>query len=181
MAVERETRFPVADCTVKPHGHGDEVESGKHLLVDGSNVLHAWPELRALAGRDRITAQGQLIGALAALHDHEGVRLTVVFDGSGTELEISCPGGRASFAMVRTPTGMTADDFIERWVGRAASPGACWVATADRAEIRTVEALGAQSLLPEDLASWCRRAGGRLDAKLAGRKRENDREWSGKV
>lgn len=155
--------------------------SGKHLLVDGSNVLHAWPELRALVGRDRITAQGQLVAALAAIHDHEGVRVTVVFDGSGSEMEVSCPGGRASFATVRTPTGMTADDFIERWVGRVATPGECLVATGDRAEARTVEALGAHCLTPEDLASWCRRVGGRMAVKLAGRKRENDREWRRKA
>lgn len=157
------------------------MEPNKHLLVDGSNVIHAWPELRALVGRDRTTAQMQLVGALAAIHDHEGVRVTVVFDGSGTELQISCPGGRASLAIVRTPTGMTADDFIERWIGRAVSPGDCWVATGDRAEVRTVEALGAHSLSPEDLAGWCRRAGGRIEVKLAGRKRENDREWERKA
>lgn len=181
MAVEAVAEFPVADCTGRQRQQVATVEAAKHLLVDGSNVIHAWPELRALVGRDRTTAQVQLVGALTAIHDHEGVRVTVVFDGSGSELEISCPGGRASFATVRTPTGMTADDFIERWVGRAASPGDCWVATGDRAEVRTVEALGARSLAPEDLAGWCRRAGGRIEVKLAGRKRENDREWKRKA
>ena len=180
MAVEAAPAFPVAGCTRKQRQHVGPVESGKHLLVDGSNVLHAWPELRALIGRDRSTAQARLVAALTAIHDAEAVRVTVVFDGSGTEVEISCPGGRASFAIVRTPSGMTADDFIESWVGRAAAPGLCWVATGDRAEVRTVEALGGQTLAPDDLASWCGRAAARLEEKLAGRKRENDREWTRK-
>ena len=31
--------------------------SAKHLLVDGPNILHAWPELRALLRRDRDAAR----------------------------------------------------------------------------------------------------------------------------
>ena len=149
----------------------------KHLLVDGANILHAWPELRALLRRERAAAQARLVGELAAIHDGEGVRVTVVFDGSGAELELTCPGGRQTFAVVRTPTGMTADDFIERWVGRAAAPETCWVATGDVGEGRTVAALGAQWISPEDLSAWVRRAGRGVTAHVATRKRNNDRQW----
>ena len=55
--------------------------SAKHLLVDGPNILHAWPELRSLLRRDRSAARSQLTGRLAAIHDAEAVRLTLVFDG----------------------------------------------------------------------------------------------------
>lgn len=151
--------------------------SEKHLLIDGANILHAWPELRVLLRRERAAAQARLVNELSALHDSEGVRVTVVFDGSGAELEVTCPGGRQTFAVVRTPTGMTADDFIERWVGRADEPAACWVATGDVGEGRTVAALGAQWITPDELAAWTQRAVGGLDAKLAGRSRENDRKW----
>ena len=130
-----------------------------------------------LLRRERTAAQARLVSELSAVHDSEGARVTVVFDGSGAELEVMCPGGRQTFAVVRTPKGMTADDFIERWVGRADAPEGCWVATGDVGEGRTVSALGAQWITPDELAAWTQRAAGGLDAKLAGRSRENDRKW----
>jgi len=157
-----------------------EVVVEKHLLVDGANILHAWPQLRALLRRERTAAQAQLVSALAAIHDIEGVRVTVVFDGSGPKLELLCPGGRQTFAVVRTPTGMTADDFIERWVGRAAAAETCWVATGDGGEGRTVAALGAQWISPEELAAWVNRAGSGVTEKLATRSRDNDQAWGAK-
>ncbi len=67
----------------------------KHLLVDGSNIMNAWPELRALLPGDRDTARARLSRAVRILHDLEQVRVTVVFDGRGTELSVEQPGGQA--------------------------------------------------------------------------------------
>jgi predicted RNA-binding protein with PIN domain len=177
ISVERDRRFPFQDCSAQYMSQIECVVVAKHLLVDGANILHAWPELRALLRRARTAAQARLVGELAAIHDGEGVRVTVVFDGSGAELELTCPGGQQTFAVVRTPTGMTADDFIERWVGRAAAAETCWVATGDVGEGRTVAALGAQWISPEDLSAWVRRAGRGVTAHVATRKRNNDRQW----
>lgn len=153
------------------------VATSRHLLVDGANIMHAWPELRALLKRERDAARAELVRRVSAIHDEEGVRVTVVFDGSGAELAVACPGGNATFSIVTTPTGMTADDFIEQWIGKAAEPGACEVATGDVAQGRTVQALGGHWISPDDLAAWAARAGGRVTVKLAGRTRENDRKW----
>ncbi|MBC8008986.1 MAG: NYN domain-containing protein, partial [Burkholderiales bacterium] len=94
-----------------------------HLLVDGSNVIQAWPDTRALARRDREAAKALLLRRVAVLHDFSGWRVTVVFDGRGEELAIEAVGGAADFACVHTPAGATADDVIEQLVGRAAEPG----------------------------------------------------------
>lgn len=123
-----------------------------HLLVDGSNIVRAWPETRALARRDREAAKALLLRRLAVLHDFAGWRVTVVFDGRGEDLRIEAVGDAADFACVHTPAGATADDVIERLVGRAAEPAGCLVATADRAERSTVEAAGAAGCSPEELA-----------------------------
>ena len=152
----------------------------RHLLIDGSNILRAWPELKALFQRDREAAKAQLVRSVSPIHDQEGVRVTVVFDGSGKEIGISCPGALPSFSIVTTPGGVTADDFIEQWVGKAKEPAACEVATADVAQGRTVQALGGHWISPEDLAAWTNRAGGLVSAKLAGRVRDNDRKWRAK-
>lgn len=122
-----------------------------HLLVDGSNVLQAWPDTRAMARRDREAARALLLRRVAVLHDFSGWRVTVVFDGRGDELRIEAVGGAADFASVHTPAGATADDVIERLVGRAKEPGSCLVATADQAERAMVEAAGAAWCSPEEL------------------------------
>lgn len=123
-----------------------------HLLVDGSNVVQAWPETRALARRDREAAKALLMRRVAVLHDFAGWRVTVVFDGRGEEIQVEAVGGAADFACVHTPVGATADDVIERLVARAADAGACLVATADQAERATVTAAGANWCDPEELA-----------------------------
>ncbi len=148
-----------------------------HLLVDGSNVLQAWPETRALARRDREAAKALLLRRVAVLHDHAGWRVTVVFDGRGSELHVESVGGAADFACVHTPAGATADDVIERLVARSTEPASCLVATADQAERATVEASGGAWCPPEDLAR-------RIDRMDTGRSRrigrvnaDADRRW----
>ena len=103
-----------------------------HLLIDGSNVLQAWPDTRAMARRDREAAKALLLRRVAVLHDFAGWRVTVVFDGRGENLSVEAIGDAADFACLHTPAGATADDVIEQLVGRALVPAACLVATADQ-------------------------------------------------
>ncbi|TAG33691.1 MAG: RNA-binding protein, partial [Verrucomicrobia bacterium] len=81
-----------------------------HLLVDGSNVVQAWPDTRALARRDREAAKVLLLRRVAVLHDFSGWRVTVVFDGRGDALHVEAVGDAAHFACIYTPAGATADD-----------------------------------------------------------------------
>jgi predicted RNA-binding protein with PIN domain len=149
----------------------------KHLLVDGSNVMHAWPELRALLKRHRDLARGKLSQAVSVLHDVEQVRVTLVFDGRGREISVEQPSGHATFALIHTPSGTTADDVIERLVGQAREPGRCLVATDDRAERQVIESLGAAGLSAADLATWIERTGQRQVARLAERRHANEEKW----
>ncbi len=152
--------------------------SAKHLLVDGPNILHAWPELRALLRRDRDAARALLVRRLTAIHDTEGVRVTVVFDGRGPELVIERPTRQESLTVLFTPSKLTADDVIEQLIARATDPTACEVATADQAERRTAEAMGASVLTPEDLAAWCARADQRVSTQAAGLTRSVAQAWA---
>lgn len=153
--------------------------SATHLLVDGSNVIQAWPDTRALARRDREAAKALLMRRVAVLRDFSGWRVTVVFDGSGTDLNIEAIDGATDFARVHTPAGATADDIIERLVGRAAEPGACLVATADQAERATVEAAGAAWCSPEDLARRIDAADTRGARAVARGNAATERDWRG--
>jgi predicted RNA-binding protein with PIN domain len=156
------------------------VEYKKHLLVDGSNVLHSWPHLRALLRHNRDSARARLSQAVAVLHDAEGLRVSLVFDGRGSELVAEHPSGQATFVHLYTPAGVTADDVIEQLVAKARRPESCLVVTDDRAERQTVEALGAASLSAADLAAWVGQAGERVGTRLASRRRANDKLWRAK-
>lgn len=148
-----------------------------HLLIDGSNVMHAWPELKALLRRDRNAARSRLSLAAAVLHDVEGLRVTIVFDGRSAESSVEQPFGRDGFVHIHTPAGVTADDVIVQLVRRAKRPQDCLVATDDRGERQAVEALGAATISTDDLAARIERAGTRQRARLDASRRETDRRW----
>jgi len=48
-------------------GQAHAVAFEKHLLVDGANILHAWPDLQALGARDKDAARAQLSQTLRAI------------------------------------------------------------------------------------------------------------------
>jgi len=149
----------------------------RHLLIDGSNILHAWPELRALLARDRDAARATLAAAAAGLEEAEHLRVSLVFDGRGSELTLEHPSGRPEFTIFYTPAGVTADEVIGQLVAKSRQPGDCLVATDDRAERQTIESLGALGLSSADLAAWVRQSSSRMGMRLQDRNRANDRDW----
>ena len=149
-----------------------------HLLVDGANVAHAWPEFATLLRHDRERARAQLVQRLLVLHDVEERRLTVVFDGRGSELAVERPTGQASLSVLTTPSGTTADDVIEHLVAHAADPAACVVATGDRAVRETVEAAGGSCITPEELARWVERAQLRSSRAVQQLQAEVRKQWN---
>lgn len=149
----------------------------RHLLIDGANVLHAWPELAALMKRDRDAARSQLITRAGAIHDSEEVRVTIVFDGRGEELTVERPSGRPTFSVLYTPSSVTADDVIERLVAQSAEPASCVVATADHGEAETARSSGATVITPADLESWVARAESRQALAAEQLRRSNAKQW----
>lgn len=156
----------------------DHVAAVAHILVDGSNVIHAWPELRASLRRDKALAREQLVARLLPLLPVGCERLTVVFDGRGGELAVEHPHGPDSVAVIYTPAGLTADDIIEKLVGRAADAATCLVATGDQAERATVEAAGAVWCSPEELAARVEHAASQAGARAARITNGNRQRWN---
>ncbi|HLP01473.1 MAG TPA: NYN domain-containing protein [Opitutaceae bacterium] len=154
------------------------VEFSQHLLVDGYNIVHAWPEMRRLLTKEgRDVARGRLVERLRVLHDFERIRVSIVFDGRGADIAIERPTPHTTFSVLYTPAGMTADDLIEQLTVQSATPGAVSVATADQAERDTIEAAGAHALLPEQLAAWVARAERAQGAALGEHQRQVESQW----
>ncbi|MAS96580.1 MAG: hypothetical protein CMO55_25605 [Verrucomicrobiales bacterium] len=121
------------------------------LLVDGNNIIHAWPDLLKLHQRRRGSAHVELIRRLNEYRDYSGQRVVVVFDGRGSTLnEEREPGG---LQVIYTSAGNTADDIVERLAIKYAKAYEIVVATDDRAEQDVVVAAGGEVISSLSLRS----------------------------
>lgn len=123
------------------------------LIVDGYNVAHAWPELRALLDGARLDeARRRLVSVLSEYVALRGARVIVVFDGpeeaagaarSGDGVEVRFSGAAQS-----------ADHVIERLAYEASRAGVAAtvvVVTGDRLQRDLVRAMGAVTMGAADL------------------------------
>jgi predicted RNA-binding protein with PIN domain len=116
----------------------------ERVIVDGYNVIHAWPELkRLLAGASLEAARDRLIERLSVFGMVVGADLTVVFDAhhstARTNSEETVEGVRVLF----TRKGHSADHAIERIAYEASQAGdMITVATSDRFQRDLVRGMG---------------------------------------
>ncbi|OLO27191.1 hypothetical protein BTR23_20940 [Alkalihalophilus pseudofirmus] len=85
------------------------------LLVDGYNIIGAWPELRDLKSQDLNLARDQLIEKMAEYQAYTGIRVMLVFDAH------MVPGVGKKYRNYRiqviyTRENETADERIEKLV-----------------------------------------------------------------
>lgn len=140
----------------------------KTLIVDGYNVVHAWPPLkRVLQARGLEDARDQLIHALSEYSAHTGVKVTLVFD-SHERTESAEPPEVIDGVIVRFGTkAASADHVIERLAQRLArrgDAGQVTVATGDRLQRALVGAMGVATISAEALAEEVARATGEASA-----------------
>lgn len=103
----------------------------EYLLVDGYNIIHAWPELKKLADDDMESARIKLLDVLS---NYRGVRkceIIVVFDaylvqGHGEEIT-----DYHNIHMVFTKEAQTADQYIEKFAHDNSKKYNMSVATSD--------------------------------------------------
>ncbi|MDE5415741.1 NYN domain-containing protein [Alkalihalobacterium chitinilyticum] len=85
------------------------------LLVDGYNIIGAWPELRILKNKDLNLARDQLIEKMAEYQAFTGIRVMLVFDAH------MVPGVGKKYKnhrvqVIYTRENETADERIEKLV-----------------------------------------------------------------
>jgi predicted RNA-binding protein with PIN domain len=168
------------------------VSLDRHLLVDAFNVIHAWPNLRAVLkehGPD--AARTQLADALRPIHDVEGWRVTIVVDGNGDEIRVERPGKELTFSYVFGPKGLTADGVIEQLVANATLPpeedrrtskkkkgeSEIVVATRDNMLSDATAASGARLMTPPLLRDWAEQAAARQTRDVLTRARQAAQKW----
>ena len=114
----------------------------ERLVVDGYNVIHAWPTLKRLMTEASLeAARDKLVERLAVLGMVRGAEVTVVFDShrAASSSEEMVEGVRVLF----TRKGHSADHAIERIAYQAGDAGdVITVATSDRFQRDLVRGMG---------------------------------------
>jgi len=121
------------------------------FLVDGYNIIFAWPELNALAQANIDSARLALQDALADYQGYRGSVLIVVFDAyrvAGHQVEIF---DYHNIHVVFTKEAQTADAYIEQFSHEHAKTDRVVVATSDGLEQVIVRSAGSELMSARDL------------------------------
>ncbi|HEY1455557.1 MAG TPA: NYN domain-containing protein [Candidatus Dormibacteraeota bacterium] len=114
----------------------------ERLIVDGYNVIHAWPSLKRLMQEASLeAARDGLVERVSVLGMVTGVEVTVVFDSNRAASSSESMVGDVRVLFTRK--GHSADHAIERLAYRAGEVGdVITVATSDRFQRDLVRGMG---------------------------------------
>ena len=101
------------------------------LIVDGYNIIHAWPTLAETAENDLEAARRQLCDILSSYAGFRQCHLVVVFDGYKVKGNIGEKQRLRNIQVVYTKENETADAYIEALVAQIGPNYAVKVATSD--------------------------------------------------
>lgn len=113
------------------------------LIVDGYNVIHAWPSLKRLLDVSLEAARDKLVDRLSVYGLVTGAEVTVVFDAHHSAARANAEELVEGVRVMFTRKGHSADHAIERIAYDAAGTGdMITVATSDRFQRDLVRGMG---------------------------------------
>ena len=114
------------------------------LIVDGYNVIHAWPSLKRLMSTASLEdARDELVRRVAVMGLITGELVTVVFDAHHSSAMTNSEETVEGVRVVFTRKGHSADHAIERLAYGASNRGeVITVATSDRFQSDLVRGMG---------------------------------------
>lgn len=145
------------------------------LIVDGYNVINAWPELIAI--RDNLEyARDKLVDILSEYGAYKRFRTIIVFDAHMTTEKSSSQSQAGALAVIYTKEGETADSYIEKMVyDLVRHKKRIYVVTSDRAEQMFILGAGAYRIsareLKNDVAAVKKEIAASLSTKVLARDR----------
>ncbi|HEY4889465.1 MAG TPA: NYN domain-containing protein [Candidatus Dormibacteraeota bacterium] len=116
----------------------------ERVIVDGYNVIHAWPQLKRLLGEASLeAARDKLIERLSVFGMVAEAEVTVVFDAHHSAARTNSEGVVEGVHVLFTRKGHSADHAIERIAYGASQVGdLITVATSDRFQGDLVRGMG---------------------------------------
>ncbi|ABO48746.1 protein of unknown function DUF901 [Desulforamulus reducens MI-1] len=119
-------------------------------VVDGYNIIHAWPEYENMIGTGLDHCRDRLIDILANFAGLDGSSVTVVFDAHLVKSGMGHHEIIHGIEVYYTQEGETADSLIERIVGDLGKQGNVYVVTSDWDEQKVIFGRGAYRLTPKE-------------------------------
>jgi len=143
------------------------------LIVDGYNIINAWPELIKLKNESFEHARDRLLDILLNFCGLTGCLAIVVFDAHLVKKGIGHRETLGSIEVVFTQEGETADSCIERLVSQLPRQTRVTVATSDWAQQRLVMGQGALRLSARELLNRVNEAREKNALKIHGLLKNN--------
>ncbi len=123
----------------------------EYLLVDGYNIIYAWPELRELAESTIDGARQRLMDIMCNYQGYIGCILILVFDAYKVEGGLGQAIRYHNIHVVYTKEAETADQYIEKLAHQMGRSHTVTVATSDGLEQLIIRGQGCRLLSAQDL------------------------------
>lgn len=123
----------------------------EYLLIDGYNIIFAWPELKALAADDLEAARLRLQDILCNYNGIRNIRIIVVFDAYRVEGRREQQEEYHNISLVFTAEAQTADQYIEKFARAHQGQLRVTVATSDALQQVIIRGSGSQLLSAREL------------------------------
>jgi ribosomal protection tetracycline resistance protein len=123
----------------------------EYLLVDGYNIIHAWPELQGLAEDSMDSARVKLLEALSNYHGITKCQIIAVFDAYRIEGHLEEVVDYDHIHVVYTKEAQTADQYIEKFAHDNRKKYNITVATSDGLQQIIIRGAGCSLLSAGDL------------------------------
>ena len=123
----------------------------EYLLVDGYNVIYAWPELQELPKDNMDAARIKLLNCLCSYQGVKKCQVVVVFDAYRVPGHLEEISDYHNIKVVFTKEAQTADEFIERFAYKHQKKYNITVATSDGLQQIIIRGAGSTLLSARDL------------------------------
>lgn len=128
-----------------------EEKTKEYLLVDGYNVIFAWPDLKELAQTNIEGARGKLMDILCNYQGMKGGELILVFDAYRVQGHVTEILDYHNIHVVYTKEAETADAYIEKFAHENSKRYHITVATSDGLEQIIIRGAGCDLISSREL------------------------------
>ena len=137
----------------KPYIYKPGNKNPKYLLVDGYNIIFAWPELKELAAENINSAQDRLLDILCNYQGIRNINVVAVFDAYKVKGYTGETRKYNNVSVVYTKEDQTADQYIEQFAHKMRGKFDITVATSDGLEQVTILSQGCTLMSARELKS----------------------------
>jgi len=121
------------------------------LIIDGYNVINAWPELIKLKEKNFEHARLKLLQIISNYSGYKGIKVIVVFDAHLVKGSVEHKEYYGNVEVIYSGEGVPADLVIEKLISTFSTSSRVFVATSDKTEQEMIWGKGAYRISSREL------------------------------